>query len=127
MSKKEISDIQKRLQAGERHDLVILAIPSHDKNNKPLSNQEVWADGGMELFAELYGGATAFGTWKGIYRSESGENLWDTPILIESFVERPLLEDPERLAILLDFIKRMKRTLRQESILLVINEWRRFI
>lgn len=104
-----------------------MAIPSHDKNNKPLANQELWADSGIELFAELYGGATTFHTWKGIYRSETGDNLWDTRILIESFVDRELVEDDQRLGFLLDFIKRMKRQMRQESILLVINEWRRFI
>lgn len=127
MAKRDIADIKKRLKNGDRHDLVILAIPSHDKNNKPLSTQEVWADSGMELFSELYGGATAFQTWKGIYRSETGEDLWDTPILIESFVDRELVEDDQRLELLLDFIRRMKRQMRQESILLVINEWRRFI
>jgi len=126
-SSREVLDIKKRLKDGSRHDLVILAIPSHDRDNKPLNNQLVWADAGLETFSELYGGATAFQTFKGIFRSESGEDLWDEPILIEAYAERAKVENTHTLAVLLEFIRRMKRATHQESILLVINDWRRFL
>jgi hypothetical protein len=115
------------LRAGTRHDLVILAIPSHDRENKPLHDQDQWADGALELFSDLYEGATAFKTFKGIYRSDSGKDLWDNPILIESFAERTHVENPHKLRTLLDFVRRMKAKMRQESILLVVNEYRWFL
>lgn len=54
------------LKDGLRHDLLILAIPSHDRENKPIHDQTVWADAALELFSALFTGATAFETFKGI-------------------------------------------------------------
>lgn len=72
----------------ERQDIVILIIPSHDKNEKPLNNQELWAGNALDLFGDLYRGATAFQTFQGIYKDDAGKVYRDKPILIESYVER---------------------------------------
>ena len=116
-----------KLKAGERHDLVILAIPSHDRDNKPLNNQPEWARDALDLFSELFGGATAFETFAGIYRSETGDNLLDKPILIEAYSERTDVESRTNLEQLLQFIRRMKVAMRQETVMLVIDEYRWFL
>lgn len=121
------SDVSAGLKAGLRHDLVILLIPSHDKNNKPLNNQAQWATEALELFSDLFGGATSFQTFKGIYRSETGKDLWDKPILIESYADRELVEDVQRLRKLLEFSRRMKAAMRQESVMLVVNDFRWYL
>lgn len=46
----------------------------------------------MDLFADLYRGATAFRTFAGIYKCDDGRILHDQPILIESYVQRTDLE-----------------------------------
>ena len=77
----------------QEQDIVILFIPSHDKHEKELNNQDVWAGEAMELFKDLFGGATAFVAFAGIYLTDDGKTLHDKPILIESYVSREALED----------------------------------
>jgi hypothetical protein len=101
--------------------LVILAIPSHDKNGKALNNQDQWAQAALDVFAELYGGATAFETFAGIYKDDTGQVHRDKPILIESYVAEGDLEDETKLRQLCDFIRRMGAETRQKAVMLVID------
>lgn len=128
------SDLSKRiiasLRSGEPEDLVIVFVPSHDNANKQLPSgaQTEWAITGLELLSELYGGGTAFETFRGVYRSEeTGEDLWDNPILLECYTMRGPLEDPDRLRVLGDYLRRMKRELRQECVMVVVNDTRHFV
>jgi hypothetical protein len=109
------------LQARRRQILLILAIPSHEKKHKPLGNQDQWASAAMDLFANLYGGATAFATFAGIYKDDAGEIHHDKPIMIESYVLEEDLENEENLRQLTEFIRRMGRETRQKAIALVID------
>lgn len=89
MSKKKIppSDDAERvislLLSGQRQDLVILIVPSHDRHEKPLASQDEWANAALDLFGELYGGATAFQAFQGVYKADDGRLLRDRPILVE--------------------------------------------
>ena len=96
-------------------------IPSADKRDVDLKDQEMWANSALELFAELYGGATAFDTFAGIFKADDGKILHDRPILIESYVERERLEDEATLQQLLDFCKRMGRDTNQAAVGLIVN------
>lgn len=118
----EVADIISVLQSGGRQDIVILIIPSHDKHEKALKNQDVWAGEAMELFKDLYRGATAFDTFAGIYLTDDGKTLHDKPILIESYVSREALEDRNRLNQLVGFMKRMGRETKQHAMAVVIND-----
>jgi hypothetical protein len=120
----EVKQIISIINKDERQDIVILIIPSHYKENKedkPLRDQEVWAGAAMDLFADLYTGATAFQTFQGIYKDTEGEVHRDKPILIESYVERPRLVDEATLQQLLAFAKRMGRETKQKAVALIIN------
>ncbi|HEV3261014.1 MAG TPA: hypothetical protein VG013_29455 [Gemmataceae bacterium] len=118
----EVEKIISVLQSGVRQDIVILIIPSHDKNEKDIKNQDVWAGEAMELFKDLYRGATAFATFAGIYLTLDGKTLHDKPILIESYVSREALEDKRRLNQLVGFMKRMGRETKQAAVAVVIND-----
>jgi len=76
----------------------------------------------MDLFADLYGGATAFKTFQGIYKDTAGKVYHDKPILIESYVGRSSLVDEGTLQELLAFAKRMGRETRQKAVALIIND-----
>src|SRR5260370_35128209 len=106
---REIEQIISIINKDERQDIVILIIPSHDKSNKPLKDQEIWAGNAMDLFADLYRGATAFQTFQGIYKDTEGKVYSGKPILIESYVERSRLADGAALQQLLDFAQRRSR------------------
>src|SRR5262249_4175317 len=121
----EVEQIISIINKDERQDIVILIIPSHHKEgkkDKPLNDQEVWAGAAMDLFADLYGGATAFQTFQGIYKDSDGEVHRDKPILIESYVERSRLVDEATLQQLVAFAKRMRRETRQKAVALIIND-----
>jgi len=118
----EVEQIISIINKDERQDLVILIIPSHDKNDKPLKDQEVWAGAAMDLFADLYTGGTAFQTFQGIYKDTEGKVYRDKPILIESYVERSRLVDEATLQQLIAFAKRMGKATRQKAVALIIND-----
>ncbi|HEX8877912.1 MAG TPA: hypothetical protein VF777_14280 [Phycisphaerales bacterium] len=115
------------LRAGRANDIVVLAVPSHTKENQPVSNQSMWAEEALSLFADLYGGATAFAAFKGVYVDSTGNKLWDNPILVESLAERSNVEDRIRLKKLLAFALRMKTHLRQDAVMIVFNDLARFV
>lgn len=118
----EADDYIARLKSGEvNQELVIVAIPSHDKNEKPIKDQDQWADACLELLGDLYGGATAFKTFKGIYKKDDGSFVCDNPIMIESFACSADIEDAGRLQQLLDFAKRLGQKAKQEAVMIVIG------
>src|SRR5262249_9571522 len=107
------------------HNVTLWISPPHHKEgkkDKPLKDQEVWAGAAMDLFADLYRGATAFQTFQGIYKDNDGEVHRDNPILIESYVERSRLVDAATLQQLVAFAKRMGRETRQKAVALIIND-----
>lgn len=121
----EVEQIISSINKDERQDIVILIIPSHykeGKKDKPLTDQEIWAGNAMDLFADLYRGATAFQTFQGIYKDTDGEVHRDKPILIESYAERSKLVDEATLQELVAFAKRMGRETRQKAVALIIND-----
>jgi hypothetical protein len=118
----EADEIIAKVRSGERQDLVILIVPSHDKHNKELGNQDIWAEEALLLIGRLFGGATAFLTHSGVYWPDGGEPLRDKPILIESYVAREKLEDKARLIELLAFAKRMGHETRQQAVAIIVND-----
>jgi len=99
-----------------------LIVPSHDKNEKAIKNQDMWANEAMELFKDLYRGATAFNTFAGIYLTSKGKTLHDKPILIESYASREAIEDKRRLNQLVTFMKRLGHETKQAAVAVVIND-----
>jgi hypothetical protein len=120
----EVNKIISLLSSEAPQETVILVIPSHDRKNKELNDVRVkeWASQAMRLFADLYVGATAFETFKGIYKTEDGEYLLDNPILIESYATVEAIESPDNLNQLVRFAKRMGKDLNQAAVMLVIGQ-----
>lgn len=117
----ELDEIISVLRSDERQDLIILIIPSQDKKQRELPDQEMWAGAAMELFADLYRGATAFQTFAGIYKTKDGAILHDKPILIECYASRQDVENSQKLTELLRFAKRLGRETNQAAVALVVN------
>lgn len=120
----EVERIISLLSADEKQELVILAIPSHDKKNRALDELKVKerASSALDLFADLYHGATAFETFAGIYKTDDGTYLRDRPILVQSYASLDAIQDPIRLNELVGFAKRMGKELNQDAIMIVIGQ-----
>ena len=108
---------------GKRLEHVILIVPSHDRRNKEIPDQALWAKAASELFADLYTGATAFKAYSGIYKTPEGEILIDIPILMESYVSRADLMDSDKLKELLAFSVRMGQETHQHTVALFVNDF----
>lgn len=117
----ELDTIISTIRADKPQDLVILFIPSHDKKQKELANQEQWASAALTLFAELFTGATGFETFAGVYRDTDGTILYDKPLMIQAYVERDILVDKKNMEELLGFAKRMGRETNQAAVALIVN------
>src|SRR5437016_5897293 len=111
----EVGKITSLLRSEAKQELVILVIPSHDNRNRELGVVVMtqWASNALELFADLYRGATAFKTFKGVFKTDDGQYLFDEPILIESYASTDAIEDTTRLNALVHFAKRLGRETRQ--------------
>lgn len=118
----EIKQISAQLKFGSSQDRVIVIIPSHDRNEKALSSKAEWAQEGLDLLGELYGGGTAFDTLAGVFRTKAGGLLHDKPILLESYAERTDVEDRRKLQELLSFLKRLGKETHQAAVAIIIND-----
>ncbi|MFI4891880.1 MAG: hypothetical protein ACIAQ0_00390 [Phycisphaerales bacterium JB058] len=126
--KKSIENqIREGLSAGEQSDTIMLAIPSHDQQQVLLVNQGLWADDALAVFADLYGGATAFQAYAGIYKSTDGRHLRDNTIMVECLCNRDDAENPIKIRTLCDFCRRMKEETNQEAVMLVVNNMMYFV
>lgn len=119
----ETNEIITVLSREADQDIVIVMVPSHDRKNKELSTTETaeWASNAMRLLADLYGGATAFETYKGIFKTDEGHYLLDKPRSIESLARVDDIHDPVRLNQLVGFAKRMGKALDQDTIMLIFG------
>ncbi len=106
-------------------DIVVLAVPSHNKRNGklPESVTSEWASAAVKLMTDLYGGATAFVAMKGGFKTDEGHYLEDTPVIVESYAHLDAIHDPSRLNLLVDFAKRMGKTLDQASVMLAFGNY----
>jgi hypothetical protein len=101
------------LEKGQKHEIVVLVVPNHDKHNKRLGDALVaeWKMNAMHLMADLYKGGTCYAADNGIYKTDEGHYLLDEPFIVESFATEAAIQDPERLQLLVEFCKRMGKTL----------------
>jgi hypothetical protein len=118
----ECQTILQELRFGSGHVLVVVIVPSNDRYNKPIENQSKWCDDGMNLLAQLFGGATAFEAKAGIFMSKRNKPLYDKPYLLESYVARQDAEDEDKLKKLVDFLKNMGEETNQEAVGVVIDD-----
>jgi hypothetical protein len=121
-SSRDAKRIARDMEMGKQQVLVILFIPSHDRDERELTDRDLWADAALDLFADLFGGATAFDTYAGVYRDKvRGKDLKDKPILVESYTKIERIKDLTVLNNLVSFMKRMGRESKQAAVAVVID------
>lgn len=117
----EVDQIIALLSKESEQDLVIVVVPSHDKNKREIPDQDRWADAAMRTLSDLYRGATSFVAHAGIFKDDEGMVHIDRPIIIESYAEIARIEDPMRLNKLVGFVRRMGRETKQKSVMVVFG------
>jgi len=110
-------------EARRKRHLVVLFIPSVERDGVTEIDQEQWVDKALALFGRVFGGATAFPRAKGIWRDdEKGGNLVkDNPVVLHSYMAPEDIENSQNQASLAAFCRQMGRETNQGEVGLVID------
>ena len=112
------------LQASRKAVLVVLFVPSVERDGTTPIDQAYWVEEALNSFGQLFGGATAFPRAKGVWRDDQrgGVLIKDEPVVIHCYTTPEDVADAARLGPLGDFCRRMGREARQGEIGLVIGD-----
>ena len=111
-------------QAGRKAVLVVLFVPSVERDGTTAIDQDYWVEAALAALGQLFGGATAYPRAKGVWRDDErgGVLIKDEPVVIHCYTTPAEVADPVRLGQLGDFCRRMGREARQGEIGLVIGD-----
>jgi len=116
------SEIQNKLGAAKgAATLLVLFIPSTDRNENPIADQKHWVRKALEFLGTHFGGATAFPRAQGVWRDDEqkGKLIYDEPVIINCYTSEDLIE--EHVDKLGGFLREMGETTNQGAVGLVID------
>ncbi len=112
------------LQVSRKAVLVVLFVPSVERDGVTAIDQDYWVDAALEAFGQLFGGATAFPRAKGVWRDDEmgGVLIKDEPVVIHCYTTPEAVTDPDCLSRLGNFCRQMGREAHQGEVGLVIGD-----
>ena len=112
------------LLPGGKRVLVVLFVPSVERDGTTAIDQEHWVDASLALFGGVFGGATAYPKAKGVWRDDErgGSLVFDEPVVVHCYLTPEAIEDERSLKQLAEFCRRMGRETNQGEIGLVIAD-----
>lgn len=104
--------------------LVVLFVPSVERDGTTPVDQEHWLNAALEMFGRVFGGATAYPKAKGIWRDDErgGALVKDEPMVVHCYTTPSDIQQPKNLAELGSFCRAMGRKARQGEVGLVIGD-----
>jgi hypothetical protein len=115
-----MAKMQLPFAASHAADLLVLYIPSHDRDEKPI-DQDPWVTKALEFLGMSFHGATAFPKARGVWRDDErgGQLIFDEPVIIQCYTSLKLLKSKTKE--LGDFLIEMGKQTRQGAVGFVIN------
>lgn len=115
--------VRSPLKGGRKRVLVVLFVPSVERDGTTPIDQDRWVDAALEMFGRVFGGATAYPRAKGIWRDDErdGALVKDEPVVCTA-TRHPPLSRIDNLAELGSFCRTMGRAARQGEVGLVIGD-----
>jgi len=112
------------LDGGRKRVLVVLFVPSVERDGTTSIDQQLWVDAALEMFGRVFGGATAYPKAKGIWRDDErgGALVTDEPVVMHCYTTPADIQDARNLAELGRFCRRMGREAHQGEIGLVVGD-----
>jgi len=112
------------LDGGRKRVLVVLFVPSVERDGSTSIDQQHWVDGALEMFGRVFGGATAYPKAKGIWRDDDrgGALVTDEPVVVHCYTTPAAIQDAGNLAELGRFCRSMGREAHQGEIGLVVGD-----
>lgn len=104
--------------------LVVLFVPSVERDGETPIDQDSWVDEALELFGRVFGGATAYPRAKGIWRDDDrdGKLVKDNPVVVHCYMEPEAIQDPDNQAKLGAFCRRLGRESNQGEVGLIVGD-----
>ncbi len=111
-------------EARRKQLLVVLFIPSVERDSVTEIDQDQWVDKALEMFGRVFGAATAFPRAKGIWRDDErdGKLVRDNPVVLHCYMAPEDMENPHNQSSLGAFCRQMGRETNQGEVGLVIND-----
>jgi hypothetical protein len=112
------------LRSGRKRVLIVLFIPSVERDDVSVIDQPFWVESALETFGRVFGGATAFPKAKGIWRDDErgGTLVKDEPVVVHCYTTPVDIEDGRNLAALGDFCRKLGRETHQGEVGLVVGD-----
>ena len=112
------------LTGGRKRVLVVLFVPSVERDGLTSIDQDLWVDASLEMFGRVFGGATAYPKAKGIWRDDErdGPLIKDEPVVVHCYTTPDDIQDSTSLAELGGFCRKMGREACQGEIGLVVGD-----
>lgn len=112
------------LGGGRKRVLVVLFIPSVERDGKTSIDQQRWVDAALEMFGRVFGGATAYPKAKGIWRDDErdGALVMDEPVVVHCYTTVADIETSANLAALGGFCRWLGRETNQGEVGLVVGD-----
>jgi hypothetical protein len=112
------------VEEGHKRVLLVLFIPSADRDGQALSGQNEWVNQALSALGTLFGGATAYPKAQGVWRDDDrgGALVFDEPVVMHCYTTPEDTEDDAKLGKLASFCRRMGRETNQGEVGLVIGD-----
>lgn len=112
-----------RLLPGGKRTLVVLFIPSVERDGKTKVDQDRWVNEAMNMLGDLYGGATAYPKARGVWRDDEREGflVHDEPAVIHCYTTPKDAGSQVKLKRLASFCRTLGRETKQGEVGLVIE------
>ena len=113
------------LGGGRKRVLVVLFIPSVERDGKTPVHQERWVKAAFDVLGRAFGGATAYPRARGVWRDDekAGALVRDEPVVIHCCYTTPGdIQDPAKLSMVAGFCRRMGREAKKGEVGLVVGD-----
>jgi hypothetical protein len=121
---RKAGNTQRLLSGGRKRVLVVLFVPSVERDGTTPIDQARWVDLALDMFGRVFGGATAYPRARGIWRDDErgGALVKDEPVVVHCYTTPGDLEDERNLAELGSFCRKMGRDAQQGEVGLVVGD-----
>lgn len=112
------------LLSGGRRTLLVLFIPSVERDGETPIDQDRWVSEALTMFGDVYGGATAYPKARGVWRDDErdGVLVFDEPVVIHCYTTPRAAGSRTKLQKLASFCRRLGRETEQGEVGLVISD-----
>lgn len=114
----------KVLRGGRKRILVVLFVPSVERDGATRIDQQRRVAASLELLGRVFGGATAYPKAKGVWRDDErgGALVMDEPVVVHCHTTPRDIQDDRNLAALGAFCPKMGREAHQGEVGLVVGD-----